>query len=90
MIKTPARLVLIRHAESERNKALDGSLFLTDPTLLEQIGKVPDHKISITEKGKSQADQTSAHLLRELGVPDVVFHSGYQRTVQTAEGVLSA
>ncbi len=89
-MKTPAKLVLIRHAESERNKALNGALFLSDPTALEKVGKIPDHKISITEHGKFQAEKTSPKLLEIHGIPDVVFHSGYMRTKQTAESVLSS
>lgn len=84
----PLKLVLIRHAESERNKALNGSLFLTDPTLLEQVGSVPDHKISITEQGIEQAKQTGEQLVADVGMPDTIIHSGYKRTKQTAEYVL--
>lgn len=85
----PSMLVLIRHAESKRNEALNGALFLNDPTLLEAVGKVPDHKIEITEKGWAHAKQTSSALKENFGNPDVVFHSGYKRTKETAEGLLS-
>ena len=88
MLKPPLKLVLIRHAESERNKALNGSLFLTDPTLLEKVGAVPDHKIHITEEGIEQARLTGERIFTEIGVPDVVIHSGYMRTRQTAEHVM--
>ncbi len=88
-MKAPAKLVLIRHAESERNAALNGGFFLNDPDILQKVGKVPDHRIPITEHGKSQAKKTSSKLLEIHGIPDVVFHSGYTRTKQTAEGVLS-
>lgn len=86
----PAKLVLIRHAESERNKALDGALFITDPSLLEAVAKIPDHKIALTEHGIAQAAATAASLKSSIGVPDVVFHSGYLRTKQTAAGLLGA
>lgn len=88
-IKTPYRLVLIRHAESERNKALDGALFLKDPTQFEAVGKVPDHKISITERGWLQAKDTSKSLYKIFGRPHKIFHSGYLRTRQTTEGITS-
>ena len=85
----PTKLVLIRHAESARNKALDGKLFLDDPKLMEEVGLVPDHKISITKHGMSQAKRTSQYLYENIGIPDIVFHSGYARTKQTTEGVLN-
>lgn len=87
-MKLPKKLVLIRHAESERNKALDGALFLNDPTLFEKIGKVPDHKIGITDDGWKQAKEVSKKIVT-LFHPDIVFHSGYRRTKETAEGILS-
>lgn len=87
-MKLPKKLVLIRHAESERNKALNGALFLNDPTLFEQVGKVPDHKIGITEYGWKQAKEVSKKIVT-LFQPDIIFHSGYRRTKETAEGILS-
>lgn len=90
LLKSPMTLILIRHAESERNKFLNGALFVNDPSTLEKIGKVPDHKITITEDGMIQVVKTSPVLYSKYGMPDVVFHSGYTRTRQTAEGVLSA
>lgn len=88
-MNTVARLIIIRHAESERNKALNGALYLNDPTLIEKVAKVPDQRISLTKRGISQAKQISKYLLDKIGVPDVVFHSGYTRTKQTTEGILT-
>jgi broad specificity phosphatase PhoE len=90
MLKTPCKLVLIRHAESERNKALNGELFIKDPSLLGSVAKIPDHKIALTERGMTQAKETSLKLKETIGIPDVVFHSGYLRTKQTTEGILSS
>lgn len=84
----PQQLIIVRHAESERNKALNGALFINDPTLFEKIGKIPDHKIGITEKGCNQAEQVGQKIAT-LFNPDIVFHSGYRRTRETAEGILS-
>lgn len=89
-LMNPTTIVLIRHAESERNKALNGALFLNDPTAFESIGKTPDHKISITEKGIQQAKDTGKSLYELIGTPDIVFHSGYTRTKQTAEHVFAS
>ncbi|MEN9649840.1 MAG: hypothetical protein RL094_807 [Candidatus Parcubacteria bacterium] len=86
----PSKVVFIRHAESERNKTLNGALYATDPTLFESIAKVPDQQISITEYGVQQAAATAEPLKNLIGIPDIVYHSGYQRTKQTTEGVLKA
>lgn len=89
-MNTPKQIILIRHAESERNKALEGgALFITDPAQLEKVGKVPDHKIGLTEKGHEQARTTSKFLIEHFGPPEIIFYSGYARTKQTAEGILS-
>ncbi len=90
MSQAPLKLILIRHAESERNKALDGALFITDPSLLESVAKIPDHKIALTEKGVSQAREISHKIKEVYGVPDIVFHSGYLRTRQTTDGILGS
>jgi broad specificity phosphatase PhoE len=88
VMNLPKKLVLIRHAESERNKVLDGALFVNDPTLFEKIGKIPDHKIGITEEGKVQARKVSKEIVGVLK-PDIVLHSGYRRTKETTEEILS-
>lgn len=88
-MELPTKLVLIRHAESARNKALGGKIFLNDPKLMEEIGLVPDHKIAITKQGMIHAKKTSQYLYENVGIPDIVFHSGYNRTKATTEGILS-
>ena len=85
----PKKLILIRHAESVRNKSLGGNLFLNNKKAFDEISTTPDHKISITKKGISQAKQTSKFLYENIGIPDIVFNSGYTRTRQTTEYVLS-
>lgn len=81
----PKKLILIRHAESDRNKALLGEKFIKDPKLMNAIGNIPDHKVGITENGKRQAIETSKKIFNKYGNPDIVFHSGYKRTKETAK-----
>jgi broad specificity phosphatase PhoE len=50
----------------------------------------PDHKIPITEAGKQQAIKTGIYLKKKYGKPDYVYHSGYLRTIQTADGILQS
>ncbi len=90
MSGTPKKLILIRHAESEKNKAANDALFTEDPSGLESLSKIPDHKINLTNAGILQARETSKHLKELIGTPDVLFHSGYQRTRQTTTELLTA
>ena len=69
----PKRIVLIRHAESEGN---------VDETMYQ---RKPDHRIELTEKGKTQA-RAAGVALKELLEPDeqvYVYVSPYVRTMQT-------
>lgn len=71
----PRRIVLVRHGESEGN---------VDDTVYE---RVPDHRLSLTERGFAQAERTG-HWLRGMlsGTPDV-YVSPYLRTKQTLEAL---
>ncbi|MHB8660545.1 MAG: histidine phosphatase family protein [Minisyncoccota bacterium] len=86
----PSRLILIRHAESIRNKAKKGSVYFADDDSRNQIKGIPDYKIPLTEHGHEQARQTGIKLRELFGVPDYLYHSGYCRTVETATGILTA
>lgn len=86
----PARLVVVRHAESMRNKAKKGKVYFADEEARRIIKGVPDHEIPLTDLGHTQSVMTG-EALRELFPPfDYVYHSGYLRTVQTANGIMSA
>lgn len=86
-IKRPELLLLIRHAESLRQKVRGNHLFLpADDEAAISIKDIPDHKIPITDpKGVEQARLTGIGIARDFGVPDVAYDSGYVRTVQTRE-----
>jgi probable phosphoglycerate mutase len=86
----PRELVLIRHAESARNKVRKGSIFFADENARKGVAGVPDHEIALTPEGREQARKAGAYLCAKHGPPDYLYHSGYLRTVQTAEEILSA
>ncbi|MEJ2228191.1 MAG: histidine phosphatase family protein [Alphaproteobacteria bacterium] len=44
----------------------------------------------LTEEGHRQSRLTGEALRERLGVPDCVYHSGYQRTIGTADSLLDA
>lgn len=86
----PALLVLVRHGQSMRNVAKKQSRFFLDDEARRSVAGVPDHRIPLTQEGHRQASLTGAALRERFGVFDFVFHSGYTRTVETTEGILSA
>lgn len=86
----PNLLVVIRHAESMRNKIKKGSVYFLNDESRKKIQGIPDHKISITGKGKRQAKKAGKALREKFGIPDYIYHSGYARTIETMEGILSA
>lgn len=89
-IKRPSQLVIIRHAESARNKAKQDSTYFTDDDARATVKGIPDHKIPITPHGHNQAVRTGTHLHKHFALPDYIYHSGYERTVQTLDCILKA
>jgi broad specificity phosphatase PhoE len=86
----PDLLVLVRHGESERNVAKKDSMFYLDDEARKLVRGVADHRIALTPEGQRQARRTGAALRDRFGVFDHVYHSGYRRTVETADGILEA
>lgn len=89
-INRPSRLVLIRHAESQRNEAKKGSVYFADDEARARIKGIPDYKVPLTSAGHEQAHKTGTKVRELFGVPDYLYHSGYCRTMETAEDILSA
>ncbi|MFO0605583.1 MAG: histidine phosphatase family protein [Polyangiales bacterium] len=86
----PETLVLVRHAESERNMARRVGVFLADAAAREEMGGRPDHHVLLTARGEAQAEAVG-RLLRARGVCfDAAYDSGYVRTVDTLTGLLAA
>lgn len=89
-INRPSLLVLVRHGESARNKAKKGDVYFADEYARKDVVGIPDQKIPLTPEGIEQARKTGQALRERFGTPDYVYHSGYLRTIQTAEGALEA
>lgn len=82
-------LTIVRHAESllNRVRAHAPVFFNTDETR-DRFRNIPDHRVSITEHGFTQANRTG-HALSAHGVRyHTAVHSGYTRTKQTLEQLL--
>lgn len=88
--KLPQRVIFVRHAESLRNEAKKEAIYFADDEARSRIKGVPDHKIGLTDAGHEHARRTSKMLLERFGVPAAFYDSGYLRTVQTREGLLTA
>lgn len=88
--QTPRLLVLARHAESERNAAKRGSVFLPDEAAKDQFQGQPDSATGLTENGIVQARALGVRLRAEYGMFDLALDSGYRRTVDTLAAVLEA
>jgi len=89
-MERPALLVIVRHAESARNLAKKDSVYFADDAARRVVRGIPDHLMELTETGHRQARETGDAVRERFGVFDYVYTSGYARTVQTAEGILSA
>lgn len=86
----PSLLVLVRHAESARNVAKGANRFFADDEQRKPVHGIPDFEAPLTERGREQARRTGRGLREAHGRFDYVYHSGYARTRQTAEGILEA
>lgn len=86
----PKRLILIRHAQSLRNKAKDGSVYFPNDQSREEVKGIADHDIPLTALGHEQAVLAGIYLRDKFGAPDFIYDSYYLRTRQTKDGILSA
>ena len=89
-MERPSLLVLVRHAESLRNRVKKHNTYFPDEESRMFVKGIADHKIPLTECGIEQSIKTGVCLKERFGAFNYVFHSGYLRTVQTMEGILKA
>ena len=84
----PSLLVLVRHGESHRNVAKKGNTYFIDDESRRSVRGVPDHEIPLTDEGWRQAEATGRALCERFGAFHYLYHSGYRRTAEPAEGIL--
>lgn len=89
-MQRPALLVIVRHAESLRNAVKQGNVYMPDDESASFVLGTPDHRIPITPEGHRQARETGVVLREKFGIFDVVYDSGYLRTQETLDEILSA
>jgi probable phosphoglycerate mutase len=93
----PSLLVLVRHAESVRNRIkgrnafieMEG-IFVDGKEARKLLDGIPDKEIPLTKKGLKQARKTGISLRKKYGIFHYIYHSGFRRTIETAAGLLSA
>jgi broad specificity phosphatase PhoE len=89
-MERPSLLVLVRHAESARNKAKGNAVYFADEEARKTVRGVADHLIPLTPEGVTQAERTGPALRERFGDFDYAYHSGYRRTTDTLSGLLAA
>jgi broad specificity phosphatase PhoE len=89
-VRRPALLVIVRHAESIRNQIKKDTVYFADDAARRVVRGTPDHQMELTDAGHEQARQTGEAVRKRFGVFDCVYTSGYTRTEQTAQALLSA
>jgi broad specificity phosphatase PhoE len=88
--RRPALLVLVRHAESLRNRAKQDSTYFGDDDARATVRGIPDHKIDLTPEGWEHAVRLGKKIRERFGCFDYIYTSGYLRTNRTREGILAA
>ncbi|HYE22571.1 MAG TPA: histidine phosphatase family protein [Verrucomicrobiae bacterium] len=86
----PDLLILFRHAESKEQLAKRGQSFLPDMEGKKLLTGLTDSAVPLTPRGARHARDTGVVLLRRYGPLDVIYHSDYVRTSQTAYALLQA
>ncbi len=86
----PALLVLVRHAQSQRNITKKKNQFFLNDEARKAVQGIPDHRIALTEEGHRQAKETGVAIRDAFGSFNHVYHSGYTRTIETMNGILDA
>lgn len=85
LLGCPMEFSIVRHAKSERNFLTKNWNFSGDDSQRDLLNK-PDHLVDLVEEGHRQAELSGPGITATI-MPDVIITSGYNRTVQTLEGI---
>lgn len=88
-IGMPRSVTLVRHGQSVRNIALTNKLHIAEKDK-EGPGNLADYAIPLTPKGEEDARAGGRILAEKIGHPDVILHSPYVRTTETARLAIEA
>lgn len=81
-------ITYIRHGESVRQVLSNGDVPCMHEGMPPDIWNIPDHQVPLTHLGISQAKALGKFLWGNYRLPHVIVHSGYVRTIQTANAIL--
>lgn len=76
------KFYILRHGQSEKDTAIDGKI----PAI---ASRLEQDKYNLTELGRKQV-QRAAEIIEKMGSVDLIFHSPFIRTTQTAKIVSEA
>jgi broad specificity phosphatase PhoE len=82
-------IVIVRHGETPYNVVPRVGRFLASAPALIKVGGLPDHLVPLSEKGAQQARDVGKRLAG-LGNFDTYFDSGYRRSCETLDLILTA
>lgn len=83
-----SELVLVRHGETLHNTAQRVGRFFANADARTAAGELPDHLVPLSETGRLQA-RSAARQLAQMAPFDTCFDSGYRRSVETLDLILS-
>jgi len=89
-MKYPSLIVIVRHAESIRNKLMEGQRFIPEEESVKFLKDIADQDIPISPFGINQALVTGKKIKKKFGIFDAVYDSGYLRAKQTKDFLLKA
>jgi broad specificity phosphatase PhoE len=81
---------LVRHGQSQRNIAKKRNRFFLDDEARRPLRGIPGHVVGFTDLGWHQARETGVGLRDRFGAFDQIYHSWYQRAVETTTAMLDA
>ncbi|MFH0952177.1 MAG: histidine phosphatase family protein [Patescibacteria group bacterium] len=87
--KAPSEVTLIRHGESLYNTLIKVKGMLKNEEMKERLRGYSDMAVPLTYDGRWQAKKSGQKIIDDIGRPDCIFHSGYLRAEQAAQGLLT-
>jgi len=78
------QVLVARHGQSLRNKGLGSRVHFDNHNELNEFGAEPDYNVPLSEEGEFQAEKLGRYISFLNLTPDLIIHSGYKRTSETA------
>lgn len=89
-MQRPSLLLHIRHGESLAEQCRKGRRYFSCDQDRRPLYGMTDRTVPLTAKGMRHAEATGRNLCERFGSPEVIIHSTYLRSRQTAEAIVCA